>query len=53
MWDYMEYLDITTDDGAIVDPTLYTIASTRDSVTFDVAPGDNSILTFNYVIARM
>jgi hypothetical protein len=53
MWDYMEYLDITTDDGAIVDPTLYTISSTRDSVTFDVAPGDNSILTFNYVIARM
>ena len=49
--DLAEYVTSVTDAGLTVDPTLYALASARDSVVFSTAPTAAHVLTFSYVVA--
>ncbi len=51
--DLAEYLVNASDNGAIVDPTLYSLGSAFDSVVFTTAPTAAHVLTFEYVVATI
>ncbi len=51
--DLAEYVTAVSDAGLIVDPTLYSLASARDSVVFSSAPTAGHVLTFQYVEATI
>ncbi len=51
--DLAEYVTAISDAGLIVDPTLFSLASTRDSVVFATAPTAGHVLTFQYVEATL
>jgi hypothetical protein len=51
--DVAEYVTAISDAGLIVDPTLFSLASTRDSVVFATAPTAGHVLTFQYVEATL
>lgn len=50
--DFAEYLLFVSDNGLIVDPTLYALSATRDQVEFTTAPTAAHVLVFSYVIAN-
>jgi hypothetical protein len=49
--DLAEYVVNVSDNGAIVDPTLYSLGSAFDLVSFTTAPTAAHVLTFEYVVA--
>ena len=49
--DLAEYVVNVSDNGAIVDPTLYSLGSAFDLVSFTTAPTAAHVLTFEYVLA--
>ncbi len=51
--DVAEYVTAISDAGLIVDPTLFSLSSTRDSVVFTTAPTAGHVLTFQYVEATL
>ncbi len=51
--DLAEYVVNVSDAGLIVDPTLYTLGSAFDLVSFGTAPTAGHVLTFEYVEASI
>lgn len=51
--DIAEYVEIVTKAGLAIDPFLYSLPSTRDRITFDVAPLAAEVIVAHYVIARL
>ncbi len=51
--DVAEYVTCVSDSGSVVDPSIYSLSSTRDQVIFDAAPTAGHVLTFQYVEATL
>lgn len=51
--DIAEYVEAISDDGSIVDPATYTLSADGSQVTFDAGPAAASVMTAQYVIARV
>ncbi len=51
--DLAEYVVNVSDNGAIVDPTLYSLGSAFDLVSFTTAPTAAHVLTFEYIEASI
>lgn len=51
--DIAEYIETISDDGAIVDPVTWTLSTDGSQVTFDSGPTAASVMTAEYVIARI
>lgn len=51
--DVAEYVFLVSDNGAIVDPMLYSLSDGRDQIIFDGAPVGGHIITAQYVVAQV
>jgi hypothetical protein len=51
--DVAEYVTCVSDSGSVVDPSIYSLSSTRDQVVFGTAPTAGHVLTFQYVEATL
>lgn len=49
--DLAEYLEHVAVNGAMVDPTTFTLSTDRSQITFDAAPGVGQVIALEYVIA--